>query len=186
MIKDSKKIDEEIKKQINEMSLKECYEMFNQDNLSIYPYSLNQANYENHTLVEKYIPINISEEVLKTVADNQNEFIKENFYIYSANNSVPFVSGYYLSAGTLGYDYNNKDLERFNDSFSYTVDLMSDFINKNKDEKIDPTKKCYAIELNIVNPDYIDTAFFFTNKTDEVDEIIKEEISITDNEFLEQ
>ena len=164
------------KNAINNMTLKEYYTLYNKESLNGY-YPLYFNYYKDHNLVSLYVPINISSEVLKTIADNENEFINQNFYVGDNSKGDRFVINYGIMAGPLGYDRNNAEFSNFSGNFSYTSDLIEEFINENKNEKIDPNQKCYAIQLTGINSDYNNQRIFFTNKTEEIDAIIRKEMS---------
>lgn len=187
MLEDSEQIQLEVNKSIKNMTLKEFYKLYNQSEFENY-YLLGFHYYKNHTLIYNCLPINISENALKIIADNQNEYVKEIFHMknnINSTKSIKSICNYNLYSGVLGYDENNPELLKFGNYFSHTSDLIEEFISENIDEKIDPTKKCYAIQLSELGTDnnyfsYDYSTYFFTNKTEEIDEIIKKEISFYD------
>ncbi len=174
MLDIGEKIELEGKNAINNMTLKEYYTLYSKESLNGY-YPLYFNYYKNHNLVSLYVPINISNEVLKTIADNENEFIDQNFYVGENSSGNRFNIG--IMAGPLGYDRNDVEFSNFSGNFFYTLDLMEEFINENKNEKIDPSQKCYAIQITGINSDYNNERIFFTNKTEEIDSIIRKEMS---------
>lgn len=174
MLDIGEKLELEGKNAINNMTLKEYYTLYSKESLNGY-YPLYFNYYKNHNLVSLYVPINISNEVLKTIADNENEFIDQNFYVGENSSGNRFNIG--IMAGPLGYDRNDVEFSNFSGNFSYTLDLMEEFINENKNEKIDPSQKCYAIQITGINSDYNNERIFFTNKTEEIDSIIRKEMS---------
>ncbi len=174
LVEDEKNINDEIQNTINNMSLKEIFDMSKSSTSII----LNKMYYKNHSLKSKLIPVDTSERILKLVADNQNNYLNENFDKMKELNAS--ARTYSIDYGSLGYD--EQEYEDFKNYFAYTSNLIEEFIDKNKNEKIDASKKCYAIK--IYDTGYLNEyVYLFTNKTDEIDEIMQKEKRVKSNDI---
>lgn len=169
LVEDEKKIKNEIENAIDNMSLKEIFDM-TKSPTNIY---LRKMYYQDHLVKSKVIPVDTNNQILKLVADNQNNYVNKNFNKLMDENTR--VRNYSVEYGNLGYD--EEDYKKFRNYFEYTSNLIDKFIEENKDEKIDPNEKCYAIRI-YAYPYFEENSYLFTNKTDEIDEIIKKEKSL--------
>lgn len=169
LVEDEKKIKNEIENAIDNMSLKEIFNM-TKSPTDIY---LRKMYYQDHLVKSKVIPVDTNNQILKLVADNQNNYVNKNFDKLMDENTR--VRNYSVEYGNLGYD--EEDYKKFRNYFEYTSNLIDKFIEENKDEKIDPNEKCYAIRI-YAYPYFEENSYLFTNKTDEIDEIIKKEKSL--------
>ncbi len=172
IVEDEEKVNDEIEYAIKNMTLREIYDNYFENDTSIY---LKKVYYKDHIQQEKIIPIDMNEKILKIVADNQNSLIKEKYKKYADrdNKEEVYAISYCINEGKLGYE--NKEFENFGNYFSYTENLIEKFIEENKNEQIDPSKKCYAIQI-YMKPTFENYVYLFTNKTEEIDAIIRKEI----------
>lgn len=187
LVEDEKKIKNEIENAIDNMSLKEIFDM-TKSPTNIY---LRKMYYQNHSVKSRVIPVDTNNQILKLVADNQNNYISKNFdKLMSKETSV---RNYSIEYGNIGYD--EEEYEKFGNYFEYTTNLMDEFIEENKDEKIDPNEKCYAIRI-YAYPYFEENSYLFTNKTDEIDKIVQKQkekedkikkgkITIDDSELID-
>lgn len=157
-----------LRKQIEHMSLNEIRNV-----LTTYNEFLIKNYYENHTIVSQLIPIDINENFTQIVAEEENKMINDNWeMIKESNISVNFS----MNPGNLGYSIN--EFEKFSGQFNYTESSIRKFIEEHKDDKFDSTQKSYMIRF--YQPKLGgngETLYFFTNKVEEINEIIKLEES---------
>lgn len=154
--KNSREINDILKEVVNKMTLREIYDM-NYSNETI-----EKEYYKNHQIKTKSIPLDINKDILQLIADEQNEIFNKNW----KNVKTPSI---YINDGSLGY--NSEEYEDFGGYFSYTIYNMQKFLDENINEKFDSTQKGYLIK--VYSPENDMYLYFFTNKTDKIDEIIK-------------
>lgn len=164
-------INLEFNKAIDKMSLKEIYEKFYVDDGKYYS-DFRKVSYKNHKYRDSYVPITTSPNIEKIIMNYQNSVVveglnKSNYRIFRLVGNV-----YNDELNNYTYSYNK---EYYYDpyEFSYTKDEIINFIKNNKDEVPDPTKPFYQIQC--YTPEYSRNEIFYTNKIDEINEIVKKE-----------
>lgn len=178
LVEDEKKLKSEIENAIDNMSLKEIIDMI-KSSTNIY---LRKMYYQDHSVKSKVIPVDTNKQILKLVADNQNNYVNKNFDKLMSKKTR--TRSYSIEYGNLGYD--EKEYENFGNYFAYTTNLIDEFIKENKDVKINPDEKCYAIRI-YAYPYFEENSYLFTNKTDEIDQIIEKEKAVkikTDDDII--
>lgn len=169
LAEDKKEIKSEIETAIDNMRLKEIIDMI-KSSTNIY---LRKMYYQDHSVKSKVIPVDTNKQILKLVADNQNNYVNKNFDKLMSEKTR--TRSYSIEYGNLGYD--EKEYKNFGNYFSYTSNLIDKFIEENKDVKINPDEKCYAIRI-YAYPYFEENSYLFTNKTDEIDQIIEKEKAV--------
>lgn len=170
-----------LKEKINNMTLLEVYENA-VVNDSKYNCSLVKVYYDNHKYTNKIIDVDISNEISRMVIDYQNQLSSK--YIKEIS-TQPTNSANFTIVGDL---YCNEiiELEDYNSYYNITYlnntknDIIK-FIKDNENVECDPSKdfyqiSCYDYELNFTN-------IFYTNKIDEINEILKKEYDANNSAY---
>lgn len=155
-------INRVIEKEIQNMSLKEILDMNSNNEIS-----LSKVYYNNHRLINKSFSLNKSKEILNFIIENENKFFKEN--LENEKKSDIRSQNFNLLEGELGYD--SDEFRKFHGSFSYTNVNVQKFVEDNINEKCDVDKQIYCIRTHSYYAGC--SMYFFTNKVDELNEIIK-------------
>lgn len=149
---------EELREEVNKMTLEELFGLKYTNNVTIKNYY-----YDNHKLVENIYSIDLSEKILKKAAELLNnqtgillteELKKEDGYI----------SSFHLANPDIDQKYNS------NIYFDYENDEIIDFILKHYDEEFDSSKEYYLIKGYLRS--YRGDVYFFTNRIEEINEIV--------------
>lgn len=160
-----------LEESIKEITLKDISNMnYNFD----YVMSFTKVIYKDHNIFQRQIPLNINKDILQIVGENQNKSTKELWKNIKENSYMK--NSFYLEAGSLGY--NTEEFEDFDGQFIYSANTIRNFLDNNIDEKYDSKQKTYI--LRVYSPDIKDTIYFFTNKVNEINEIIKLEVDQKD------
>lgn len=154
--------------QIDSMSLQELLEV---DDLE-YWINLQKICYENHKLTSKDYLSKLDSNILQIVADESNKFVKKVYNGFSESTTS-------ISLYTGNLEEINENILGFDGRFYINQKAMLNFIQNNVDEKVDASKSLFFVIINYydVNNNEAYETYFFTNKIDEVSEMIEEELS---------
>ncbi len=165
-----KEISLKVKDKINNMSLLEIYNELMNRNDSIYYSSLSKVYYSNHKYITKYLEIELSEEISKMIVDYQNE---------RASEDIKKVNEKEVDVRCVNKQIN---FNMESNSFYNTSKEIIKFIKDNQDVKCDINQNFYQIYFYDWKSDK--SGIFYTNKIDEVNEILRKEQSFR-NEMIE-
>ena len=156
---EKKQIFEEIEKNINNISTKDLFKLLEENNNIIKKYS-----YRNNKLKEISLPIDFTEEIFKIATDKMNRYTKES--IEMARKEGSYYGSFYIeSLENTSIQY--KDYEHYiNDD-----DKIIQFILKNYDEPVEYNKPYYILKGNALS--YRNGVYFFTNKVEEIDFLLQ-------------
>lgn len=183
----SKEFEEElnlkVKEKINSMTLLELYNSYNNAITSKDYYSnLSKSHYNKHKFINKKLDIAMSEEIAKMVMEYQNKSASE--YIKNMKEGIR-TPEFRIVGELLG------DIENFQDEYgnyydtNYFVNTRNDiikFVKDNENIECNPSQEFYQIyiydyKLKLQN-------IFYTNKIDEINEILKKEYNAESSYYI--
>lgn len=172
-IDDSEKIQEEINKELEKRKLIEIF-YINSENYSL---NIDKYYYKDHKLTYKRMPVNINENILKEIADFENERTSQIDLEKLENSGYGISYSIYIDKDNLT---SSNDLEEYyfdyyNNAeyhFGIAQNDIKKFIEENKNEKLDSSKQYYIICIS----NYENTYYLFSNKTEELNQILEKEI----------
>ena len=172
-IDDSEKIQEEINKELEKRKLIEIF-YINSENYSL---NIDKYYYKDHKLTYKRMPVNINENILKEIADFENERTSQIDLEKLENSGYGISYSIYIDKDNLT---SSNDLEEYYfdyyDNAEYHFGIAQNdikkFIEENKNEKLDSSKQYYIICIS----NYENTYYLFSNKTEELNQILEKEI----------
>lgn len=157
-----KEIIPKIKDEINNMTLSEIYDkLINNDEIKFYS-SFSNVHYSNHNYITSNLKFGFSKEVANMIVEYQNKMASES--IKKVNTRVIDVRCITDSYNNINYDLNY---------FYNTREEIVKFIKDNENVKCDITQEFY--QLNFYDWKAKISGIFYTNKIDEVSEILKKE-----------
>lgn len=171
----TKLLNTEIETRLNTISLKELISLTQDAGNS--NAVLDKYYYKNHQLLSKEIPIHFSNEILKLVAESQNQFTKK---IFEKRNEDPIKDWVeYDIVGGDGNKATSLDNYRFYNIY-YAKDELDKYVSDNLDKEFDPSKEYYIFRIG---SRVYSSCYFFTNDVEKIEEFITKEESFQDPEI---
>lgn len=166
LVAQQEQLNKLIEEKFSTMTLKELSNMTSNVNIQ-------KKYYKNHNIISFDIPANIDEEILKVIIDEEKNSIKN--LINKDEADQDYVT--YCLYGDEKYGYDTKKYSKFGSYFNNTESEISQFINDNLDEDVDVKQPMYLINVmyRYKNFDTYLRLYFFTNKKDELNNIIEKE-----------
>lgn len=165
-----KEITQKIKDEINNMTLLEIYDKLINNNESKFYSTLSNVHYSDHAYITSNLELGFSKEIANMVVEYQNKMASES--IKKVNKKIIYVRC--IFDNNVNYDLNH---------FYNTREEFVKFIKDNENVKCDITQEFY--QLNFYDWDANISGVFYTNKIDEVNEILKKEQESRDETIAE-
>ena len=172
-IDDSERVQEEINKELEKRKLIEIF-YINSENYSL---NIDKYYYKDHKLTYKRMPVNINENILKEIADFENERTSQIDLEKLENSGYGISYSIYIDKDNLttSNDLEEYYFDYYNNAeyhFGIAQNDIKKFIEENKNEKLDSSKQYYIICIS----NYENTYYLFSNKTEELNQILEKEI----------
>ncbi|MBQ6687115.1 MAG: hypothetical protein IJN03_01165 [Bacilli bacterium] len=161
--KDTKEIVDVIKKDLENISLKEYIEAFKNESL---PIELKLVSYQNHKILYRGIPVGLSIELQNKIAEVETKAL-----IKSLNKNIDIINELYIFSNTeivledLKLDNNDIIIDYLLD---YSRSEILDFIKTQQNTKFDLNKEHINLEIYVKN----DTYHFITNNVEGIKKIL--------------
>ncbi len=162
-------IRKEIKDKLEKMSLKEIFRLRIVDDCGIHQYY-----YDDHKLIETTISAQITDSVFKLAAEVLNE--KTVTLLKEAIEDDVYYGNFYIEK-----ELEGGIQEKYSKYIDFEKNSIANFILESADEEFDPTKDYYVLRGNVGN--YNSLLYFYTNKTDKIDQLIEEKM-VDDYEYI--